>query len=240
MSQSMVRPSLQKTQLRGILRWLVKTLIGVLILGLALFLAAGQTDWPAGWRYVAVLVLVQVINAMVLIPLRPDLIIERSQTSPDARTWDLWLAAGMALIGPVAMMVSAGLAFRFGQAAGFDESMTVVGLALVLVSSLIVVWAMLANPFFLGTIRIQTERGHRVASSGPYGVIRHPGYASIILFDLATPLALGSVWAFIPALLTIVVVFVRTMLEDRTLQNELPGYKEYAQRVRSRLIPGIW
>jgi len=99
---------------------------------------------------------------------------------------------------------------------------------------------MLANRFFSGVVRIQNERGHSVVSDGPYRWVRHPGYAGGFIGDLALPLLLGSAWAFIPAALTAGAVVLRTALEDRTLQAELPGYREYAQRTRFRLLPGVW
>jgi protein-S-isoprenylcysteine O-methyltransferase Ste14 len=97
------------------------------------------------------------------------------------------------------------------------------------------------NRFFSGTVRIQTERGHHVISTGPYAVMRHPGYAGALLTYMATPLLLNSTWSFVPVIFMAVVLIIRTDLEDRTLKHELPGYKEYAaQKTRYRLLPGIW
>jgi protein-S-isoprenylcysteine O-methyltransferase Ste14 len=96
------------------------------------------------------------------------------------------------------------------------------------------------NPFFEKTVRIQTERGHYVIDTGPYRFIRHPGYLGFLGWCLSTPLFLGSWWSLLPALLCIAALAVRTRLEDRTLHQELSGYREYAGRVRYRLIPGIW
>ena len=101
-------------------------------------------------------------------------------------------------------------------------------------------WAESVNRFFEPTVRIQTDRGHRVIDTGPYAIVRHPGYLAAWFFFLGIPLSLGSLWAIIPAIFSCVILVVRTILEDRTLQNELPGYKEYAKRVRYRLLPGIW
>jgi protein-S-isoprenylcysteine O-methyltransferase Ste14 len=101
-------------------------------------------------------------------------------------------------------------------------------------------WSMAANAFFAQTVRIQEDRGHTVATGGPYRYVRHPGYVGGILFQVATPLILGSVWALIPAGLTVCLTIIRTALEDRTLLEELDGYKEYAGRVRYRLLPGVW
>jgi protein-S-isoprenylcysteine O-methyltransferase Ste14 len=110
----------------------------------------------------------------------------------------------------------------------------------VLAYDVIIVWAMTANAFFAQTVRIQEERGHTVATGGPYRIVRHPGYVASILSQIATPLILGSVWAFIPAGLAALLFVVRTALEDKTLLEELDGYKEYAGRVRYRLLPGVW
>jgi protein-S-isoprenylcysteine O-methyltransferase Ste14 len=99
---------------------------------------------------------------------------------------------------------------------------------------------MLTNHYFSTFVRIQADRGHQVVSGGPYAFVRHPGYVGIIATTLAVPLVLGSAWAFLPALVSALLLGVRTALEDRTLQKELPGYDEYAARVRFRLLPLIW
>ena len=104
----------------------------------------------------------------------------------------------------------------------------------------LVVWALVENRFFSSTVRIQTDRGHAVCDSGPYRIVRHPGYAGNILPLAGIVLALGSVWTLIPAMVALIIAVIRTTLEDRTLQDELPGYRDYAQRVRYRLIPGIF
>ena len=89
-------------------------------------------------------------------------------------------------------------------------------------------------------MRIQEERAHRVVSTGPYRIVRHPGYLGAIVGALVTPAILGSAWTFIPAGLIVIVFVVRTCLENRTLMNELPGYREYSQRTRFRLVPHVW
>jgi protein-S-isoprenylcysteine O-methyltransferase Ste14 len=99
---------------------------------------------------------------------------------------------------------------------------------------------MVANTFFSTTYRLQEDRGHAVASSGPYRVVRHPGYVGTIAFELATPIMLGSLWALMLGGLGALLIVVRTALEDRTLQEELPGYAEYTQRTRYRLLPKVW
>ncbi len=99
---------------------------------------------------------------------------------------------------------------------------------------------MLVNAFLVTTVRIQEERGHRVVTNGPYRFLRHPTYVGAILFTWGGPLLLGSWWALIPGTIAVIAFVVRTYLEDRTLQAELPGYQEYTQQVRYRLLPGVW
>ena len=115
-----------------------------------------------------------------------------------------------------------------------------VGLVVFVAGSALLIASMVVNPFFEKTVRIQAERGHRVIDTGPYAFVRHPGYVGFLAWIVSAPLLLGSVWAWVPALLGVVGVVVRTALEDRTLRRELTGYDEYARRVPFRLIPGVW
>jgi protein-S-isoprenylcysteine O-methyltransferase Ste14 len=116
----------------------------------------------------------------------------------------------------------------------------VLGYTLVIAGMAGVTWAEAVNKFVEPTVRIQTDRGHKVIDTGPYAIVRYPGYVSSFLAFIGMALALGSLLALIPAVVSCLLLVVRTALEDRTLQAELPGYKEYAQRVRYRLVPGVW
>ena len=113
-------------------------------------------------------------------------------------------------------------------------------LAVILAGYSLASYALIENRFFSALVRIQTDRGHRVVSSGPYRWLRHPGYAGALMSFWATPSWLDSWWAFIPAALVTAVLVIRTRLEDETLRNELDGYDDYARRVRYRLLPGVW
>jgi protein-S-isoprenylcysteine O-methyltransferase Ste14 len=137
-------------------------------------------------------------------------------------------------------MIVAGLDHRFGWSPVFPLWLIVLGIFLTALGYAISAWAFIENRFFSSVVRIQTERGHVVCDSGPYRIVRHPGYAGNILPLLGIVLALGSVWTVIPAVVALVIAILRTVLEDRTLQEELPGYREYAHRVRYRLFPGIY
>ena len=116
----------------------------------------------------------------------------------------------------------------------------VLGYAPLIIGMVGLTWAESVNKFFEPSVRIQTDRGHKVIDTGPYAIVRHPGYAFGFLLFLGMPLALGSLWALIPAILLCPLLVLRTVWEDRTLRDELPGYEEYARRVRFRLLPGIW
>jgi protein-S-isoprenylcysteine O-methyltransferase Ste14 len=133
----------------------------------------------------------------------------------------------------------AGLDALFGWSPTFSLPVKIVSLALILAGYALGSYALIENRFFSGMVRIQKERGHQVVSSGPYRWVRHPGYAGALLTYLFTPILLDSYWAYIPVALLTVVLVIRTSLEDRTLQQELPGYADYAQRTRDRLLPGI-
>jgi protein-S-isoprenylcysteine O-methyltransferase Ste14 len=146
----------------------------------------------------------------------------------DSKRWDKPLSSIIGLWGTLIVWIVAGLNVRFGWPPPIPIGWQILGVIVFVLSTLFGTWAMLENRFFSAVVRIQTDRGHTVVTTGPYRFMRHPGYAAGILGYLAMPLLLNSLWAFIPALLTIVLIIVRTKLEDETLQAELPDYGEYA------------
>ena len=150
------------------------------------------------------------------------------------------LAPLMALSVSFSQLIVAGLDHRYGWSPVFPTWLTVLGLLLVAFGYFIGVWAMAENQFFSGVVRIQKDRGHMVCDSGLYRIVRHPGYTGNIIPLPGIVLALSSVWTIIPAVAALIIAVTRTALEDQTLQEELPGYREYVQRVRYRLIPGIY
>jgi protein-S-isoprenylcysteine O-methyltransferase Ste14 len=223
---------------RGVVRWLLRIAIFVLIFAASLFLSAGSLAWPVAWAYVGLLVADKVVAALVLIPRHPELLADRAR-SQGPRDLDRFLAGIMALYGPVLTLVVAGLDFRFEWSPQIPPGIQIGAVIIAALGSLLTIWAMASNQHFYGVVRIN-QGGHDVATQGPYQIVRHPGYVGAILFQLGTPLILGSLWALMPAVLTVGVTVIRTALEDRTLQAELDGYKGYAQETRSRLAPGVW
>jgi protein-S-isoprenylcysteine O-methyltransferase Ste14 len=224
----------------GIYRWIIVSIVFLLLMGLSLFLSAGTISWTAAWFYLVLAAFIQVLDAIVLIPTSPELLGERSRPQAGAKKWDQVLSRLMAFFGPLTIWIVCGLDFRFRWSGEFGLWLSLLSALLVFLGSLIVLWAMAANQFFIGMVRIQEERGHIVVESGPYKYIRHPGYLGSLLYLFFSPLLLGSLWGLIPALLSCGVVCLRTYLEDQVLQAELGGYAVYSKRVTKKLIPGIW
>jgi protein-S-isoprenylcysteine O-methyltransferase Ste14 len=134
----------------------------------------------------------------------------------------------------------AGLDIGRYQLSSLGWPYAVLGILFMVVSSVLINWAMIENPYFESTVRIQEDRKHQVITTGPYRIVRHPGYLSGILWLSSVPLILGSLYAFIPYGLYFLLMGIRTYMEDKTLLEELVGYEEYAQQVKYRLFPGIW
>ncbi len=221
----------------GVLRWLIKQIVFMLLFGAAFFIPAGRLDRLGGWAYLAAMAVSTVANAATL---KPDLLVERASMQAGVPKWDIGLSVSMAILGPMLILIVGGLDARYGWSPAPVLPVQVAAWIVGILGVLFTVWAMATNPFFSGLVRIQAERGHSVAMGGPYRWMRHPGYAGAILFDLTAPLFLGSRWAWIPTALTLVVIVVRTALEDKTLRAELAGYQDYANRVHFRLLPGVW
>ncbi|WP_372830814.1 isoprenylcysteine carboxylmethyltransferase family protein [Pontibacterium sp.] len=157
-----------------------------------------------------------------------------------AKAWDKVLAPLMALSVSFPLVIVAGLDHRFGWSSPFPLWLILLGFLLILLGYAFAAWALIENRFFSSVVRVQVDRGHVVCDSGPYRMVRHPGYAGNMLALPGMALALSSTWLLIPAAVALIIAVIRTVLEDRTLQDELPGYRDYARRVRYRLIPGIY
>jgi protein-S-isoprenylcysteine O-methyltransferase Ste14 len=172
----------------------------------------------------------------------PGILAERVKfaKSTDTKPWDKILAPLVSISVSYPLIIVAGLDHRFGWTAPFPIGLNIFGLILCAVGYGFAIWALVENRFFSTVVRIQLDREQAVCDSGPYRIVRHPGYAGNILALPGIVLALNSLWVVIPAAVALILVVTRTALEDRTLQEELPGYKNYAQRVRFRLFPGVY
>ena len=218
---------------------LVQILFLVLLQAVILFVSAWKWNWWNAWAYIGLYLAFLVFNAFILIGKHKELVEERSQVGEGTKGWDRVIGS-ISAFGGLLILVLAGLDERFGWAGAIRLGVQIGAFILMGLTYPLFTWAMVSNKFFATTVRIQKERGHIVQTGGPYRFVRHPGYVSLLFSYITLPLALGSLWACIPMALLVVNLFLRTALEDRTLQNELEGYQEYAARVRYRLIPGIW
>ena len=211
----------------------------MLIFVLCLFLPAGTLLWTRGWLFLLVIVVAFVVGTLYLRRVNPEAIAARIKRRKATKRWDRIV---LAILRPTVLAILIVAALDGGR---FHWShvpwwVCVLGYVLLIAGIVGLVWAQSVSKFFEPTVRIQTDRGHTVIDTGPYALVRHPGYVAASLLNLGMPLSLGSFWALVPSVLLCLLLVVRTVLEDKTLRNELPGYEGYAQRVRYRLVPGLW
>ena len=223
------------------LRSIVLMVLVVFVFPLLPMLISGQWKWWEAWAYALLSMLGFVISRGLAARRHPDILVERARSIElqDAKSWDKILAPALAF-GSLLILVVAGLDRISGWTSPYSLPAKITSLVVIVLGFVVGSWALIENRFFSGVVRIQKDRAHHVVTTGPYRFIRHPGYAGALWTFLATPVLLDSNWAFVPALLLLGVLVLRTSLEDRTLQAELPGYAEYAQKTRFRLLPGIW
>jgi protein-S-isoprenylcysteine O-methyltransferase Ste14 len=225
---------------RGVSLWKRKQVSGMVMLAGLLFLSAGTFNWPQGWLYVVLYALTIIAQVNVILPRSPGLLAERAKLQAGTKRWDVILSAIGLGVATLATLVVAGLDYRNGWTSSLPLWTVIAAVVVMVAGWAIILWAMASNPFFSATVRVQTDRDQQVMTGGPYQYVRHPGYVGAILYNVVTPLILGSLWALLPTLVVMLFFIVRTAGEDPTLQRELPGYAAYAQRVRYRLLPGVW
>ena len=219
----------------------VMLLLVLVVLPLLPILISGRWGWWEAWVMIFLFIVTFIGSRALAARKTPDILKERANYDQHADTqpWDRWLSPTVAF-GSVFILLAAGLDARFHGADDFSLPVEMAGLALIAAGYILASYALIENAYFSGTVRIQKERGHTVVSSGPYGWVRHPGYLGSLIANLGIPLLLDSAWAYLPVVVFGVFFIIRTSLEDRFLQGNLAGYHEYAQRVRYRLLPGIW
>jgi protein-S-isoprenylcysteine O-methyltransferase Ste14 len=220
----------------------VRLIVVYLFIPLILFACGWDIGWWQAWVFTLLVMLAGIGGRLWAEHRHPGLMAERAkfEKAPNMKPWDKILAPLMAFSIAFPLCIVAGLDHRFGWSAAFPVWLNLLGFVLVAAGYAFAVWALVENRFFSGVVRIQTDRGHVVCDTGPYQIVRHPGYAGNILPLPGMVLAFSSLWTLIPAAVALVIIIVRTALEDRTLQDELPGYRDYARRVRSRLFPRIY
>jgi protein-S-isoprenylcysteine O-methyltransferase Ste14 len=220
----------------------IRLVVAYVLIPLILLICGGDVGWWQAWFYSLLILAAGIGGRMWAEQRHPGLLAERQdiRNIQNAKAWDKVLAPLMAVSVGYPMVLVAGLDHRYSWSSEFPLWLIVIGFILIALGYAFATWALAENRFFSSVVRIQTDRGHVVCDSGPYRFVRHPGYAGNILALWGIVLGLGSLWTLIPAAVASTIAVIRTVLEDQTLQDELPGYREYARRVRYRLIPWIY
>lgn len=223
-------------------RLLIAAIIMLALPAVILFVSSGNLKWGMAWVYIGLTTAFGLGSRIIMLWKTPDLVAERGQAlgKEDTASWDKILMPLVAILGPTVMLVIAGLDERFEWSPDLPQTLQITALVITVLGYFLGVWSTIVNRYFSAVVRIQKERGQTVVTSGPYQYVRHPGYAGGILANLAIPFLLDSLWALVPAVLVNCLIVIRTALEDNTLQEKLDGYRDYAKRVRYRLMPGLW
>jgi len=217
-------------------------IITYLCIPITLLVCGWDLTWWQAWVFFVLIVTAGIGGRIWAERRHPGILAERSKLlkAQDVKSWDKVIGPLMALSLTFPLVIVAGLDHHFAWSPLFAIWVNVLGFVLITSGYAFATWALIENRFFSSFVRIQKDRGHTVCDSGPYRIVRHPGYAGNVLALPGIVLALGSVWTLIPVVIAIMIAVIRTELEDRTLQEELKGYKEYVQQLRYRLIPGIY
>jgi protein-S-isoprenylcysteine O-methyltransferase Ste14 len=223
-------------------RAMIAFAIFLLLNPVILFISAGTLRWSMAWVHSGLVIVLTLGSRLAMFRWNPDLAQERAnyRNAEGVKSWDRYLGVLVGIYGNLAMLIVAGLDKRFGWSSEIALWVSWLAVMVALSGFALGTWALVENRFFSAVVRIQVDRGHTVCRSGPYRIVRHPGYLGAVIFSMTTPLILGTFWALIPAGIMIVITIIRTALEDKTLQDELDGYQAYAEKTRYRLFPGLW
>lgn len=213
-------------------------LSGTVIVVVGIFVLAGKVTWWNAWLFLIFMLFVGVFNQRI-INSTPGLAKERKTAAAKSKPWDVMLVRILTIISPSMLLVAA-LDTRFRWLPCVPVSISVAAFLTMIPTAILIYRTIAANRFFSSHVRIQKDRGHVLISTGPYRIIRHPGYTGTMFFYLLAPMALGSWTAFILGVCATVILIYRTIKEEKLLMEKLPGYITYKSQVRNRLIPGIW
>ena len=234
-----LQPKDKPSVISGIFARAGQILFMFIFLGLVLFLGSGTIHWPAAWVFLGISLVSVAINATFMLRTNPETVAERGRAK-GWQDWDKLISGLWAGFQYLLLPLVAALDQRFDWSGEIGIRWQGIGAMVYALSLALSGWAMISNAYFSTAARIQADRGQQVCRDGPYRFVRHPGYIGFIVQSPSIAILLGSVWALIPAIVASGLMILRTRLEDRMLQAELEGYREYTQKVRYRLVPGIW
>jgi len=230
-------PDEQQAAIAGLRQSIWSGVVFLLFLGIIMFLPAGDIRWAKGWLMIVVFVVLTTPSMVYMWRVNPEIFAARRRIQPGTKGWDkvllMVLFPMMLAIYPVAALDDG--RFHWSRVPLW---LVVVGYVLLTTSWCLFMWVESVNTFAEPGVRVHAEQ--KVIDTGPYAIVRHPMYMGVPAFSVGTALALGSCWALVPAALLLPLLVARTAMEDRTLREELAGYKQYASRVRYRLLPGVW
>ncbi len=217
----------------------LRVVVNLAILCGLLFGMAGRVEWPAAWLVIVLFAVHVFLSGWLLFRHDPELLQERLTTASNVPRWDILIKRGTRILEVLLLATVALDAGRFRWSV-VPVVVRTLGMAAVLAAIGVMYRCAAANHFLSSRSRIQSERGHTVVQHGPYRFVRHPMYTSRLVLMTGLPLAMGSWIGLVPAALLAFLVVLRTLLEDRMLTSELDGYRAYAERVQTRLVPGVW
>lgn len=221
------------------IRFLIKALITALVFSAILFISAGNIFYFNGYLFLATNLITGLANFLT-IQTNTALLEERSSIKTDAKNWDKRLLAISAVVYLINVVVAGLDSGRFQWTGPIPLTVPLLGVFMTLIGQMIFLLARHQNKFFSSIVRIQSERGHSVCSTGIYKYIRHPGYLGMIISLCGFPMLTASFWSIVPTFLSVLLLLIRTNMEDVTLQLELNGYKAYAHTTKYKLIPKVW
>jgi protein-S-isoprenylcysteine O-methyltransferase Ste14 len=229
-----------KKGLRIEIRTILRIPLFIILPAVILFVSAGRIDIPRAWFYIGMISIYYPVIMAIMYRINPELISQRARgIREDTKSWDKVLMPVAVFISYIQLVII-GLDIGRFQWSSLGIYFAVLGIILYIIAAFFSSWVVITNPYFEPTVRIQKDRGHQVITTGPYNIVRHPGYLATILFPISISLIIGSVIGLIPAAINILLIIIRTSLEDKTLINELDRYPEYTKKTRYRLFPGIW
>lgn len=227
---------------KSTIRYKFRLFFSLMVQMFIFFVAAENLDIPRAWFLFLVIAIYYLISFLVIYQKKPEIIRARGGRAfrSDTKKWDVPLLLAYSILGTFGQFIVAGWDLGHIHFWPLGLGYLVLGLVLYIVFAVLITWAMIHNPFFEPSVRLQEDRGQKVVKSGPYRIVRHPGYLAGILMHTGIAMVLGSGLALVYCFIIAFLLVVRTYMEDETLQRELDGYREYTQETRFRLIPGVW